>query len=445
MNRTLTHIALSIAMMLVLLPSSAQGTMKILKGKKEKITFEFINNLIIIPVTLNGKKLSFILDTGARNTILFGASSTDSLVLNDKVKTKIRGLGDGHSVDAIISKNNRIKLQDVYGYGQTVYVILEDKFDLSLRMGKPVHGIIGYNLLKDFVVSINFNTKKITFNSIEHYKPPTSEKYKKFDLEFHRSKPYINAESQLNNSTIHQTKLLLDTGCSHALWLFENDKTALTISGNYFIDYLGEGINGSIIGKRGKIKSFTLGDFVFKDVHTAFLDSVSTSYARSFKGRDGSIGSRLLDRFHVILNYSDSTLYLKKAKSFKDLFKYNRAGLEVAYQKGAKVLKLAKDRTKKIKISVNDVGTYDELFEIVYQYELKRLFYIYYIRPNSPAEKAGLRVGDFIQKINGKPAYDYKLDEIINIFYGNKGELVKIIVERNGGPHYYEFKLEEPL
>ncbi len=430
--------------MLVILPSSAQGTMEILKGKKEKIAFEFVNNLIIIPVTLNGKKLSFILDTGARNTILFGTSSVDSLVLNDKQTTKIRGLGDGESVNAIISKNNRIKIQDVYGYGQTVYVILEDKFDLSLRMGRPVHGIIGYNLLKNFVVTINFQTKRITFNKVEGYKPPNSKKYQKFDLDFHHFKPYVNAQSQLSNNTTHETKLLIDTGCSHALWLFENEKTALTISGKYFTDYLGEGINGSIIGKRSKIKLFTLGDFVFKDVHTAFLDSVSTSYARSYKERDGSIGSRLLDRFHVILNYSDSTLYLKKAKSFKDLSKYNRAGLEVAYQEGAKVLKAAKNSSK-IKISVNDVGTYDELFEIVYQYELKRLFYIYYIRPDSPAQRAGLQVGDFIEKINGKPAHHYKLGEIINILYGDKGDMVKIIVERNGGPHYYEFKLEEPL
>ena len=67
-------------------------------------------------------------------------------------------MGDGDPVDAIISKNNRLKIQNVFGYGQTVYVILDDSFDISLKMGKPIHGIIGYEILKNFVVSINYRT-----------------------------------------------------------------------------------------------------------------------------------------------------------------------------------------------------------------------------------------------------------------------------------------------
>lgn len=430
--------------MLVLIPSYAQSNMTLLKGEKEKVSFEFINNVIIIPVTLNGKKLSFILDTGARNTILFGAVNSDSLILNEKVKTKIRGLGDGDPVDAIISKNNRIKIQDIFGYGQTVYVILDDSFDLSLKMGKPIHGIIGYELLKNFVISINYRTRKIVFNNANTYQPPKSEKYQKFDLDFHQSKPYVNANSQFNDSINHQIKLLIDTGCSDALWLFENLNTGLTVQGKYFTDYLGEGLNGSLEGKRSKIKSFKLGDFEFKNITTAFLDSVSTSYARRFKERDGSLGSRILERFHVIIDYPKRKLYLKKSKSFKEEFRYNRAGLGVAYHKDAKVL-VEKEQTEIIVVSERENDKYNNLFEISYQYELKRLFKVYYIRPNSPAEKAGIKVDDLIFQINGKPSYHYKLGELVNFFYGEKGETVNISVERNGVSLYYSFTLEEPL
>ena len=111
------HIILILAIILAIFPSYAQGKMAFLKDqKKQKLSFEFINNVIIIPVTLNGKKLSFILDTGARSTILFGDAISDSLQLNNQVMTKIRGLGAGNSVDAIVSKNNRIKIKDIYGY-----------------------------------------------------------------------------------------------------------------------------------------------------------------------------------------------------------------------------------------------------------------------------------------------------------------------------------------
>ncbi|MCH9659706.1 MAG: retropepsin-like domain-containing protein, partial [Bacteroidetes bacterium] len=39
--------------------------------KKDRIQFQFLNNLVIIPVEVNGTKLSFLLDTGVNNTLLF--------------------------------------------------------------------------------------------------------------------------------------------------------------------------------------------------------------------------------------------------------------------------------------------------------------------------------------------------------------------------------------
>lgn len=446
MNSYSKYIVFCIFALLLIAPCFSQGSMSLLEGKKkQKISFEFINNVIIIPLSINDKKLSFILDTGARKTILFGSSKSDSLVLNNKMKIKIRGLGDGEPINAIVSRNNRIKIKNIYGYNQTVYVILNDKFDLSLKMGKPIHGIIGYELFKNFVTSINYRTRKVVFNNPLKYEPPKSKKYQKFVLDFHQSKPYIDAETYLSDSSIHKTKLLIDTGCSDALWLFENTETGLIPQTKFFIDYLGEGLSGSVEGKRSKIKTFKLGNYFFNDITTAFLDSMSTSHARFFKERDGSIGSRLLERFHVILDYPQKSLYLKKAKSFRQEFRYNRAGLGIAYHKDAKVLHVEKKYTQKITISERENNQYNDLFDISYKYELKSLFNIHYVRPNSPAERAGIKIGDIIKTINNKPAYEYQLGEIINFFYGEKGKIIKMTIERDGVPHFYEFKLEAPI
>ena len=40
----------------------------------ERINFEFISNLIIIPIEVNGVELSFVLDTGVSKPILFNLS-----------------------------------------------------------------------------------------------------------------------------------------------------------------------------------------------------------------------------------------------------------------------------------------------------------------------------------------------------------------------------------
>ena len=42
------------------------------KGKRyEDISFQLINNLVVIPIEINGKGLNFIFDTGVNKTIVF--------------------------------------------------------------------------------------------------------------------------------------------------------------------------------------------------------------------------------------------------------------------------------------------------------------------------------------------------------------------------------------
>ncbi|MGB1284116.1 MAG: retropepsin-like aspartic protease, partial [Polaribacter sp.] len=77
---------------------------------RQQVTFKFINNLIVIPLKINGKELSFILDTGVNKTILFNLSKNDSLGLKNIEKVALQGLGDGKPVEALLSKNNVLTL-----------------------------------------------------------------------------------------------------------------------------------------------------------------------------------------------------------------------------------------------------------------------------------------------------------------------------------------------
>jgi hypothetical protein len=65
-------------------------------GNNQKVVslqFKFINNLIVIPIEVNGQKLSFILDSGVDKTIFFNLSEVDSLKLNRVKKITLQGLG----------------------------------------------------------------------------------------------------------------------------------------------------------------------------------------------------------------------------------------------------------------------------------------------------------------------------------------------------------------
>lgn len=62
------------------------------EGKRvQKMKFQLINNVIIIPVEVNGSSLSFILDSGVSTPILFNLTGQDSIQINDVTEVKLRG------------------------------------------------------------------------------------------------------------------------------------------------------------------------------------------------------------------------------------------------------------------------------------------------------------------------------------------------------------------
>ena len=143
------------------------------KRKSVKIPFKFVHNLIIIPVRINNSQpLNFILDSGVKNILITHLFFSDSLELNEVDKISVRGLGEGHSIEAYQSKGNDLHMPGIRGVNNQVYVLMEDVFNLSMRMGMPVHGIIGFDIFKNFIVKVNYSSKVINL-----YRP--DEKIKK--------------------------------------------------------------------------------------------------------------------------------------------------------------------------------------------------------------------------------------------------------------------------
>lgn len=194
---------------------------------------------------------------------------------------------------------------------------------MSGKLGFPVNGIIGYDILKDFVVTVNYISKKITFDSPEIYRYKECRKCETFDLFFYKNKPYIDGEIVVQTPTLKTipVQLLIDSGGTDSLWLFENEDLGISIPENSFEDYIGEGISGSIFGMRSRLKSFSLKSFKIKNINVAYLDSISTNYAKKLKTRNGSLGGNILKRFKVIFDYPNSKITLKKNRNFSERVK----------------------------------------------------------------------------------------------------------------------------
>ncbi len=411
--------------------------------QSDKIRFKLINNLIVLPVEINGVSLSFLLDTGVTKPLIFNfLNVSDTLKLYNTEKIFLRGLGEGASIEALKSTNNVVRIGDAINLHQDLYAIQDSKLSFAPRLGIPIHGIIGYDLFKDFVVEINYSNRFIRLENPEKYKYKKCKKCEKLNLEFYRNKPYINAEVKVNDNKI-PVKLLIDSGGSDALWLFEDDTLGIQSSDKYFYDFLGHGLSGSVYGKRSKIESFYLKSFELKNANVAFPDSNYTWHARKVKNRNGSLSGNILKRFNVVIDYRKSKITLKKNNHFKDKFSYNKSGIEIAHD-GLRLVKELDNKINSNMIKSDEQSTNTKIIiDTHYKISLKPAYAIVELRNNSPAQKAGLKLGDVILSINEKQAFNFSLQQLMHLFYAKSGKSIRLKVDRNGEILIFKFQLED--
>ena len=241
----------------------------------ERVSFKLINNLVIIPLEINGAELTFILDSGVSKPILFNLYDQDSLQLNNVSEITINGLGEGTPIKALSSYGNTVKLKGLQNNSQQVYVVIDKDMNFSPTLGIPVHGIIGYDLFKDFVVDINYASRVIKFIDPDRYKRKEGKKYETLPLTVHQNKAYVTGKVELNEESNIPVMMLVDTGSSDAIWLFQDEEKGLGIPDKNYEDYLGKGLNGHIFGKRTRVKSLKIGSFTLTDAKAAFPDMES--------------------------------------------------------------------------------------------------------------------------------------------------------------------------
>ena len=375
-------------------------------AKSVKIPVEIQNNIILIPVRINNSfEMNFILDTGVRTTILTETVISDFLSLDSLTSIRVRGLGEGGAIEAALARDISISLPGIDGTGQRLIILPEGVISYSGLFGKPVYGIIGYEVFRQFVVEINYTQKYVRLHDPFRYKP--KKKSVAIPIEIKRSKPYVSATLTDYRGEKINSQWLVDTGASQAISLFDDDLPVPEVSVDAF---LGMGLSGGVFGKLGRVQSFAIGDFNFSDVIAGYPNAESLNMVSGQGNWYGNLGAEIMSRFHVVFDYPNKTLYLRKNSAFKKAFKYNISGIEVI--------------------------TAGEGFD---QYVIS------YVRPGSPAEVAGVKIKDQILSVNGISADKLNIDELYaTVGYRNR-KIIVLRIKRGGEYMRFKFRLQSEI
>ncbi|RZK93265.1 MAG: peptide-binding protein [Pedobacter sp.] len=359
--------------------------------RRNTIDFKLIKNLIVIPITVNGKgPYNFLLDTGVGPLIITEPSMVDTLGLKVLRTTKIYGLGKGEEIEAFLSSEINLQIKDASIQHIPTAILKTDIFNLSSYLGLKIHGIIGYYFFNSFVVKVNYSTNRLAFYNPEN---KVKKRGNKFPIELINNRPYIMANLTTDKKEAMNVKLLVDCGASHALSMQAFNKMAFPLPDSSITANLGVGLNGLIDGHVGRISAFSLGKYKFKNMISSFPAFESVASKTGYTTQDGNLGADFLRRFDITYDYLQNSIYLKANGYFKEPFEHDMSGLEIYVDNGR--------------------------------------FLVSRIEPGSPADKAGFKENDEFLSINLKITEYYTLDEITKLFKSKDGQTIVIELARN--------------
>ena len=426
---------------------NAQSGFEILNNKKKiNIPFRQINNLIFLDLKVNDVNLTFLLDTGVSETLLFSLENKD-IAFENVEKVKFTGLGGSDYIEGIKSTKNKIWVdRNFVDNNHEIYIILDENFNFSSHVGIPVNGIIGYRFFKDHPIKIDFAKHLITIYNEKFSTEKNFKRFEKIPMSIEAQKPYIISEVQ-QTKDFFPAKMLIDLGNSDALWLFPNRIPNFNYNRPNIDDFLGRGFNGDIYGKRSRIHAIKIGNNILEKPIVAMPSPESVQSMNFVKDRIGSIGSDILKRFVVGLDYKNQYFYIKKTDDVNKPFKFNMSGLDIKHD-GMKWEKdLVKIDLPKLPENNNDKGNQILISSSEFQYKfvLKPEYSVAGVREASPGFWEDIKKGDKLIEINGKKVSDMDLQEINEIFASEENKAIKIKLLRNTETLIKKLILKDPI
>ena len=375
---------------------SALPGLDLLEGKnKIEIPFQYLAGYIILKVKVKGiLPLNFIYDTGAEHTIFFEKHITNLLGFEYEDPIQIRGSDINSSILAYISRGIPLAIERAPVVTRDVVVLDENFLNLQEMTGVQIDGILGGSFFRNLIVGIDFKKKKLILWHPDNFNKKLKG-YTTHPIEVIDNKPYINCKTQKPNSQEFDLKLLIDTGASLAFLINTNSAAQLTPPEITTPGKLGKGIGGVINGYKGKMKSLEIGEYGFNNILTHFQEVDDEVDPAFYNDRNGLIGTDLLERFDIIINFLNKEIYLKPSSKIQEEFKYNLSGMEL----------------------------------IAFGPELNS-YIVFDILPGSPAKEADIKVGDIVKKVGFFEADKYTLHQLDKKLSSKVGKEIRIEILR---------------
>ncbi len=284
--------------------------------------------LIKLPAPDGKDSLVFYFDTGASTTLL-DKKVAERLGVKADFKQNVPGASGNKTYE--IATNQQIQLaRGVYIRG--LNVVLEDLTRLNNNLGRKFDGIIGNDIISNYQTKIDFAKKEIELNNLGD--KFNTDGYSVIDFTFKNGIPIpqFPISIQLQNGDRFSGDILFDSGAGLLLLM-----NAPFVSSNNLLDKIGntivsssDNLSGRTVSTHALISQLEIGEFKISGKLPVSLSSDKEGVS-AYLGYLGILGSEIINRFDIILDYSALKLYLKPNYLFKKPFERPVSPLKLTY------------------------------------------------------------------------------------------------------------------
>jgi len=364
------------AVMVLFLLGGASGMT--VENNLGRIPFKVIGHDIVVTAKIDGfkKDFNFIVDTG-------GVALLDKNIA-DELGLKQRGA------------MAKITTLDLSGYQiENVFCFTTFDFSLFKRLGTPIHGIIGSNLMERFKVTFDYQTSSLLLSTDS---APLISPDNGIYLSF-RNHPVNNAPIIKFKTNGKEIEGMIDTGQPYPVVLpFKDFEKYKESSEPVFIRSKGLMIKWPKTDPQfnylTRLKTLELGNFKITDALCIFGEPPRMLSMPL-------IGTDLLSQFKMIINYPKNEMLLIPNPDIH--FKSNR------YTLG-------------LNLNLSEKG---EIF-------------VEGIWADSPADKADILIGDHVTAFNSKKATPENLSELLDMMEDDAVESISLEMTNQSGTRKLE-------
>ena len=369
----------------------------VIAGGKTSTTvpFELLNNHIYLDVVLNGKgPFRLLCDTGGQNVVT--PALAKELGLKSEGVLQGRGVGE-KSEDVGMTKVETLRIGEATLSNQVFAVF--DFSTLGGVEGLPIPGLVGYEVFKRFVVSIDYEHRRLTLTqpaSFNYTGTGTAVPFK-----FNGQIPQVEGEIDGLPGMFD-----IDTGSRASLSILTPFAEKHDLRARYkpkVEAITGWGVGGPSRGLMTRARVLKLGGVTIGNPLTELSLQKKGSFADPYVA--GNIGGGVLKRFNLIFDYPRQRLIFERNANDAKPDNYDRAGLWLNLVNGK--------------------------------------FAVMSVVAGGPAAQAGIKDGDFLLAVNGRTPPELSLPEAREIFKSKPGTRVRVQVESAGATRELTIILRE--